>query len=188
MPAFQETPGAPLQGSSAGSPPDFDQLYRLYARFIWRVLRSMGVHESVLPDAVQDVFMIVHRRYPEFDHRAKVRTWLFQIAYRIAREHRRKYARASARFVAQEQEQEQLAEHSPAHEAEQNERVKLLARLLDKLDDDKREVLVLAEIEGLTVPEIAQVTSVPLNTVYSRLRRARAEFSDLVAIQRRRAK
>jgi RNA polymerase sigma-70 factor (ECF subfamily) len=171
----------------ADSPPDFDQLYTLYARFIWRALRSMGVHASALPDAVQDVFIVVHRRYPEFDHRHKVRTWLFEIAYRIAREHRRKYARVNTMFVAQEPERELVAEHSPADEAEQKETVRVLARLLDKLDDDKREVLVLAEIEGLTAPEIAQVTSVPLNTVYSRLRRARAEFSELVAMQQRRA-
>lgn len=167
--------------------PDFDALYSEHAQFVWRVLRSLGVHDSTVPDAVQDVFIVVHRRYAEFDHRYKVRTWIYEIASRVAREHRRKYARRATLFT-QQGEHAQEAEPSPASRAEQNETAQLLARLLDKLDDDKRKVLVLAEIEGLTAPEIAQVTGAPLNTIYSRLRRARVEFSDLVAQHQRRAK
>lgn len=167
--------------------PDFDALYMQYAPFVWRALRSMGVHDSVVPDAAQEVFIVVHRRYPEFDHRYKVRTWIYAIAARVAREHRRKYARRATLFT-QEMELAQEAGPSPASKVEQDETAQLLARLLDKLDDEKRKVLVLAEIEGLTAPEIAQVISAPLNTVYSRLRRAREEFSDLVALHQRRAK
>ena len=167
-------------------PPDFEALYAQYARFVWRVLRTMGVHEAMVADAVQDVFIVVHRRYPEFDHRYKVRTWLFEIAYRVSRDYRRKATRARLMFVP-EADREQIYGRSPAEDAEQNEDAQLLLRLLEKLDPEKREVLVLAEIEGLTAPEIALVTGTQLNTVYSRLRRARTEFSQLVAIQRRRA-
>jgi RNA polymerase sigma-70 factor (ECF subfamily) len=58
---------------------------------------------------------------------------------------------------------------------------------LDRLDDDKRLVLVLADIEELTAPEIAELTGTPLNTVYTRLRRARIEFNAAMAAQRRRS-
>jgi RNA polymerase sigma-70 factor (ECF subfamily) len=57
---------------------------------------------------------------------------------------------------------------------------------LDKLDEDKRMVLLLVEVEGMTAPEVAQAWKLPVNTVYSRLRRARAEFSAAFEADRRR--
>ncbi len=56
-----------------------------------------------------------------------------------------------------------------------------LTRILDQMDDAKREVLVLSEWEEMSSPEIAEVLGIPLNTVYSRLRLARAEFEKLLA-------
>lgn len=171
---------------TAADPPDVEALYTLYAPFIFRVLRGMGVHESLVPDAVQDVFIVVHRRYAEFDHGCHVRTWLYEIAYRTARDYRRKHRRATTLFVADDREH--AVDRTPARDAEQTETLQLLARLLDRLDDDKREVLVLTDMEGLTAPEIAQITGASLTAVYSRLRRARIEFNQLVAVHRRRAK
>jgi len=62
------------------------------------------------------------------------------------------------------------------------EEVRLLHRILDRLDDDKRAVFVLAELEQMTAPEIAEALSVNLNTVYSRLRAARAAFEDALQV------
>ena len=171
----------------AMNPPDLEAVYAEHAGFVWRVLRGMGVHESSVPDAVQDVFIVVHRRYAAFDHRSKVSTWLFEIAYRVASDYRRKDARASRVFSPHEGDAEATAP-CPDERAEQNEEVRLLAQLLEKLSGDKRAVLVLSEIEGMTAAEVAEVTNTPLNTVYSRLRRARMEFSQLVAAHERRHK
>lgn len=165
----------------AASVPDIATLYSQYASFVWRVLRGMGVGPATVPDAVQDVFVVVHRRYPEFDHRAKVRTWLFEIAYRVGRDYRRKQAKAHA--MLEVDDQFQSATRSPAEQLEQRERLEILHRALDRLEEPKRIVLVLADIEGMTAPEIAELTGVPLNTVYTRLRRARVEFSAALAQQ-----
>ena len=73
---------------------DFDAVYAEHAGFVCRVLRGMGLPDAQLDDAVQDVFLVVHRRLGEFDGQAKVRTWLFGIALRVASHHRRRAKRA----------------------------------------------------------------------------------------------
>ena len=74
---------------------------------------------------------------------------------------------------------------TPAEAAERTEALSLLGAVLDRLSDDKRAALILAEIEGMSAPEIAEVTRTPLNTVYTRLRRARAGLNDALASLRK---
>jgi RNA polymerase sigma-70 factor, ECF subfamily len=162
----------------------FDVVYARHAGFVFRVLKGMGVAERSLEDAVQDVFVVVHRRLPEFDGRHKVRTWLFEITFRIACEYRRKQQRT--RDHSELPEGLHSAGASPADQLEQREVVLAVARTLDKLDDHKRATLMLADIEELTVPEIAELTQTPANTVYTRLRRARQEFQEAWSHVRRR--
>ena len=166
---------------------DFDTVYSQHVGFVWRVLRGMGVPDAGIEDAVQDVFVVVHRRLHEFDGRHAVRTWLFAIAYRVAADHRRRLRRAHAH--AHEPLAERLRDRapSPADAAERNESLRLLDELLDGMSDDKRAVLVLAELEGMTAPEIAQITGVGINTVYTRLRRARIELTEALAARRKRS-
>lgn len=158
---------------------DFDAVYTEHVSFVWRVLRGMGISDAGVEDAVQDVFMVVHRRLSEFDGRHAVRTWLFAIAYRIACDHRRKHRRVQNT----EPLENDLRDHapSPADSAERSQQVNVLNSALDTLDDDKRALLVLAEIEELTAPQIAELTDTPVNTVYTRLRRARSELQQALA-------
>jgi len=152
----------------------FEQVYADYARFVFRVLCGMGVPDAHVDDALQDVFLVVHQRLPEFDARARVTTWLFQIALRVAYNYRRKGKRAREHITF---EDEQPANgRSPQEQAEVREAAEQLSALLDGLDEDKRAVWILAELEDMTAPEIATVMGTPLNTVYTRLRRARAAF------------
>ena len=162
---------------------ELDQVYAQHAPFVFRVLRGMGVSESAVADAAQDVFIVVHRRLPEFDGRAALRTWVFEIAYRVACDYRRKLQRVRAHEPLHDQLRD--AAPGPAEQAERNDALRLLSALLDQLDDDKRVVLVLAEVEGLSAPEIAAITGVPLNTVYTRLRRARIALSAALDARRR---
>lgn len=162
---------------------DIAAIYAAHAGFVWRVLRGMGIAQAQIEDAVQDVFIVVHRRYAEFDHRSKLQTWLFAICYRVAQTHRRR--QASARVLVSADDQLSVQTRSPAEQAEQHEELRLLFTLLDRLDEAKRMVLLLAEVEGMTAPEISETLGLPLNTVYSRLRRARAEFSQALQFHQR---
>jgi RNA polymerase sigma-70 factor (ECF subfamily) len=135
---------------------------------------------AAVDDAVQDVFIVVHRRLTEFEGRSSLRSWLFGIARRVAHDHRRR--------IGRKERGEELPEvlpdpdgSTPAGELERAQAVRTLHALLAALDDDKREVFILAELEQMTAPEIAAALGVNLNTVYSRLRAARAAFDAAVA-------
>ena len=149
---------------------------------MFRVLRGMGVSEPQVADAVQDVFVVVHRRLAQFDGRHAIRTWLFEIAYRVACDYRRRLQRARSHEPLHERLHDPAP--GPGERAERSDQLRLLNELLDQLDDEKRVVLVLAEIEELSAPEIASLTGVPLNTVYTRLRRARIALSQALAARK----
>ena len=68
---------------------DFDAVYREHFPFVWRNLRRLGVAESHVEDAAQEVWVVVHRRLREFEGRSSMRTWLFGITMRTASDHRR---------------------------------------------------------------------------------------------------
>ena len=71
------------------SEPTFREVYEEHFRFVWRSLRRLGVPESDVADAVQDVFLVVHRRLGDFEGRSKVSTWLYGISLRVARDRKR---------------------------------------------------------------------------------------------------
>jgi RNA polymerase sigma-70 factor, ECF subfamily len=153
-------------------------LYRQHVKFIWRSLRRLGVRASSLDDAVQDVFLVAHRKLHGFEGRASHKSWLFSIAIRVAAEHRRRDARLRLDPDAD------LATPHLEHTLELRRRIDLLDRVLNTLNDEQRAVFVMAEIEHFTAPEIADVLGVKLNTVYSRLRLARSHFERALARQR----
>ena len=177
----------------AGEPrpvPSFDDTYEENFSFVWRSVRRLGVPASIVADAVQDVFVVVHRRLPDFEARASVRTWLYAIVIRVVRDYRRTYRRKELpvlRAGETADPDEQASRDQGPHElVVRSEAARTLHELLDGLDEDKREVFVLAELEQLSVPEIAEAVGINLNTAYSRLRAARQDFEQAVA--RRRAR
>jgi RNA polymerase sigma-70 factor (ECF subfamily) len=153
------------------------QVYEAHGDYVFRCLRSLGVRDDLIEDALQDVFMVVQDKLSAFDGQAKLRTWLYAIVLRVARRYRERAAHERSRFVASEPP----SSARPEDELEHNEQLALARRALAALDDAKREVFVLAMVEQMSAPEIAAVLEIPLNTVYSRLRAARAAFAEQVA-------
>jgi RNA polymerase sigma-70 factor (ECF subfamily) len=157
----------------------FQQVYEEHVAFVWRSLRRLGVAESNLKDAVQDVFLVVHRRLPDFAPRAKTSTWLFRICLGIARDHRRRA------HVRREVLDDSVFDRVPdsvdaIRMAERREDLALFDAALDVLDLDQRAVFVLFELESMTGDQIAETLEIPLGTVYSRLRLARQGFKRAV--------
>ncbi|AKV04762.1 RNA polymerase sigma factor RpoE [Labilithrix luteola] len=164
---------------SAFPVPSFDAIYDEHLGFVWHTLRGLGVPPSSLDDAVQDVFVVVHRRLPSFEARSKITTWLFGIALRVAYAHRRKQRPSDDLSAVQNEIRDERP--TPFEETVRSEAATLVERLLDELDDNKRLVFVLMEIEQMSAEEMASLLGIKVNTVYSRLRYARAEFEKLVA-------
>ncbi len=158
----------------------FEQVYDQYFDFAWCNLRRLGIPAAHLDDAVQELFIVVHRRLSEFAGRSSIKTWLAGIAWRIASEHRR----CEWRKGRSEPLPDDLVApgRDPLGAAVHAEAVHRLDALLETLDEDKRVVYVLAEIEQMSVPEIAQALALNVNTVYSRLRAARRSFEGALRI------
>lgn len=156
---------------------DFESVYRAHHGFVWRTLRHLGVDPGRVDDAVQDTFMVVHRRLGEFAGRAAMRTWLFEIARRVAGRYRRTAAREAPRNC-EVPELESAAR--PDDDLARAEAAEILTVFLDELDRDKSVVFIMAELEQRRAPEIAETLELNLNTVYARLRAARQQLDRLI--------
>jgi RNA polymerase sigma-70 factor (ECF subfamily) len=145
---------------------DFDAIYEHELDYVWRTLGRFGVPPADLEDAAHEVFVILHRRITELDPARPVRPWLFGVARRVASDMRCKRRELPATVEPSVHHDPQLAERD------------LVWRALDALDDDRRTVVILHDLEGHTGAEIAELLAIPVNTVHSRLRLAR---HDLIA-------
>lgn len=159
---------------------DFATLYDETVDIAWRVLLRLGVSSHELEDAVQDVFTIAHRRFADFRGAAKPSTWVTGIAIRVAHDYRRRCRRKPTEALEPHATRLQDPAGGPDDAAERSQAADVLLKLLSQLDPIHREVFVLAELEQHSAPDIATLIDVPVNTVYSRLRLARARFSQLV--------
>src|SRR5262245_52100776 len=123
---------------------NFEETYRTHFAFVWRSLRRMGIREEAAPDAAQEVFIVVHRKLPEFAGRSKVTTWLYGICFRVASERRR----AGPKPPLAEQEAATFIGRpaDPGAQAERHEGLAFLERVLDRLPDEQRAAFCLFEL------------------------------------------
>lgn len=173
-------------GESVRPRPDAAKLcladvYEEHFDFVWRSARRLGVSPPAVDDVVQETFLVAHRRLASFEGRSSIKTWLFGILHRVVADHRRRVRRKGGLAPLPDALPDHSNERCPATLTEKREKVRLLYRLLDTLNNDQRAVFVLAELEEMTAPEIADALGANLNTVYSRLRAARKSFERALA-------
>jgi RNA polymerase sigma-70 factor (ECF subfamily) len=164
--------------SRLGDPDGFRALFDGHASYVSASLGRLGIIPSDREDLVVEVFVRVHRELARYDASRPLRPWLFAFAARVASEHRR-LARHRREVLGDEREAAS-AEAPPDRALETAEARRLVERALDVLDDDRRAVFVLHDLDDTPVPEIARVLGVPEGTAYSRLRAARADFTAAV--------
>lgn len=172
-------PAEPPAERARDHAPDFAAVYQEHADLVWRVLRRMGIPDAAAEDVMHEVFLVVHRRLPEFDGRASMSTWLFHLARGVASNYKRGRDRERARLEVVAPPTSTLPD--PEGNTERREAAAFVRTFLAQLDADKRDVFELVEIEGLAVPEVAELLALNLNTTYSRLRLARQAFARAVA-------
>jgi RNA polymerase sigma-70 factor (ECF subfamily) len=166
--------------------PEFKRIYEEHLPFMWRAARHLGVAASAIEDVLQDVFIVVHRRLREFEGRSSMRTWMYGILLHVVRNHRRSLRRRGAEPMPSLDEIAVAHSGGPHEAAETAEAMRTVQALLEELDDPRREVFVLVELEELSVPEIADMLGEKPNTIYGRLRVARRDFDD--ALRRHQAR
>jgi len=158
--------------------PDIEQLFREHGPFVWRTLRRLGLSETDADDLCQEVFLVAMRRLDSFEHRSSFSTWLYGISARVALAHRR---RASTQREQPWASPPDVVTQSGPHEAVSDRQAReILDRALDELDDDKRAVFVLFELEQLPMAEVASALDCPLQTAYSRLHAARDQVTAFI--------
>ena len=160
--------------------PSLAELYDSYADFVYRSLVSLGVPPANAEDAMQDVFLVAHAKLDDFPG-PFFKAWLFRLAHSIARNVRRSVRRADqANVVLDPDSLPDARRASPFDNAAQAERIRLLHALLEQLDEDKRNVFILAELEQMPQVEIAAALGIHVNTVAYRLNAARERLQHLL--------
>ena len=173
--------GSPEISAPSLAPADerrFRQIVGANLDFIWRCLRRMGIPSGDVDDAVQQVFLVVAGKLGSVAQGSE-RAFLFATASRVAANSRRSVHR---RDEAHHQMMQTERPHDPSQEelTDQLRARALMDRVLSEMPSDLREVFVLFELEELAVVEVADLLSIPIGTVGSRLRRAREDFHDRV--------
>lgn len=187
---------ASSEGAGASPPPrealvDFRAVFDEHAAYVSASLGRLGIMPSDRDDLVVEVFVRVHRELARFDATRPIRPWLFAFAARVASEHRR-LARHRREVLGGEEGQDAARlegageVQTPDKAMESAQARQLVHRALEALDDDKRAVFVLHDLDETPVPEIARVLGIAEGTAYSRLRAARADFT--AAVRRLRGK
>jgi RNA polymerase sigma-70 factor (ECF subfamily) len=156
------------------------ELYREHRGFVWRSLRHLGVGDADLDDAIQEVFLVAHRKLHTFDGTSAPRTWLFGIARMTAMGMRKRVSRRREDLVAAP-----LDERTEASDAvERRQELEIAHRAIDSMPEDQRLVFVLFEIEEMPMAEVARSLDCALKTAYGRLYRARETFRAAMEAER----
>lgn len=155
--------------------PPFSEIYQRYFAFVWSSVKHLGIGPGSIDDVVQEVFIVIHAKLHTVQRPESLRSWVYGVVRRTVSGHRR--ARKADGLQSDRLEETAVSAGStPLDAAEQNAQLAVLSSLLAEIDEPKREVFFLAELEEMTVPEIAEALEIPVNTAYSRLRAARQAF------------
>jgi RNA polymerase sigma-70 factor (ECF subfamily) len=148
---------------------------------LWRFLRRLGIAESDVDDAVQEVILVLARKLDQVQSGSE-RSFVLSTAFRVASGFRRSWKRRREVSDADAELAElESPELDPEAQAERQRLRALLQTVLNDLPIDLRAVFVLYELEEMTMAEIATTLELPPGTVASRLRRSRATFEQLAA-------
>lgn len=147
----------------------FRALYDAQLPYVIRSLRRLGVPSAELEDLAHDVFVVVYRRWSDFDRGRPARPWLFGIALRTASRALDRRWRTAERPTINDALAE-VPDSASSAASSRSEARDLVLQALATLDLDHRAVCVMHDLDGHAAPEIAAALGIPVNTVYSRLR------------------
>lgn len=157
----------------AGDREAFAEIVRKHQSFVYGACMRVVKNPALAEDVAQETFLRAWRALGDFRGDAKVRSWLYRIAHNLSIN-----AVTRAREVPTETIPEVPAVSGPAQAAVASEMQDAFRNAVEGLPDDLREVLVLREVEHLSYEEISQRLDLPLNTVRTRIFRARKTIQE----------
>ncbi len=170
----------------------FENLLRPHLKHLYRVAYRFTGSASDAEDLIQDLLVKVYQRPEEIDGVERLRPWLTRVMYRMFIDSRRRYSRSPIHLAVDntnhgEDDTGPLHDNLPTDDAGPDETLehdhasRALKEALDRLSDDHRIVIMLHDVEGYTLEEIAKVLDCPVGTLKSRIHRARARLRGLLA-------
>ncbi len=163
--------------ADAGQGQEFARIFAENLGWAWSLVRRLGVAERDVEDVTHDAFVAVHRHLDRYDRGRPLRPWLYAFVVHAALAQKRRAHVRHERLAATDGDNAEGACEAPSPESQsaQKQAIAAALALLDRLPDERRAVFVLVELEGLSVPDVAECLEIPLNTAYSRLRLARED-------------
>jgi len=163
-----------LERASKGDMAAFEQIYREASPLVYNVALRITCNSADAEEVAQDVFIKVYRYLKYFRFSSTLKTWIYRITVNTAINHYRKFAKEKKGRISNEHVFDFISsEASTDEKALQGDYERQLNQLLAALSPEHRACLVLREIEGLNYQQMAATLKIPVNTVRSRLKRAR---------------
>jgi RNA polymerase sigma-70 factor (ECF subfamily) len=169
-----------------GDTPSLEEIYDQHYAFVWRVARRLGVGDAALDDVVQEVFVVMHRRRQELDMTGSIPALLYGVTRRVAGRVREVARQQQTRLAVVDSATAPTHDADPESHALMQERAAVVRDALDAMDEDKRVMFLLTQVEGMSIPEAAAVVDVNVNTAYARARVARELVQKAIARHRAR--
>ena len=163
--------------ASEGSTEAFERIYNEYSGFVYNVAFRVVNNIDEAEEVTQDVFLTVFRKLKSFKFKSSLKTWVYRIAVNMAIDYARKRTREQDHTVLYEDYNKLSKTIDPvSEEIERAQQEKTISTLLEALSPDQRVCIVLRSIEGLSYQEISESLNININTVRSRLKRAREKL------------
>lgn len=168
-----------LARSNPPQPAEEDPCIQAFDReldYIFETLRRLGVRASEVEDLAHEVFVVLHRNWASIDLSRPLRPYLFGVAFRIASAHRRRHAREAV-YASLEVED---GSADPEHDLASQQSTALLLAALESVPLSRRAVVILYELDGVPITEIARTLSISRFGAYARLHKGRHELAQAV--------
>lgn len=174
---MSDIPNEMVMRAAQGDISAFGEIYKATSGFVYNIALRITGNRSDADEVTQDVFIRIHRNLRDFGFRSAFRTWVYRVAANAALNYCKKRARDNRGAVGYDPLlHDTAAPDTAGAERDRREAERKVASLLDELDPDQRACIVLREIEGLDYRSIAEVLRININTVRSRLKRAREKL------------
>ncbi|MEW5896022.1 MAG: sigma-70 family RNA polymerase sigma factor [Candidatus Omnitrophota bacterium] len=174
-----EIPEDIIRKAAQGDPAAFEAIYRTHGRFVFNVARRIVRTSDDAEEVTQEVFILLHRKLRSFGFHSSLKTWVYRITINTAINMSKKWTKERANTVKYEDWMDSPVSSQTHDDIDRDYHEKTVDALLHSLTPDHRACIVLRNIEGLSYQEIAEVMNININTVRSRLKRAREVLMNL---------
>jgi RNA polymerase sigma-70 factor (ECF subfamily) len=166
-----------LKKAAGGDISAFEQVYKTYSRFVYNVAYRMAGNIEEAEEITQEVFITIHQKLEKFRFESSFKTWVYRITVNSSINYFKKMRKNQNKTVAYEDQYEyEQPDHEVYAQIEKESNTSMIQKLLDSLNPDQKACIVLRNIEGLSYEEIAQSLNININTVRTRLKRAREKL------------